>query len=156
MRRILSLLLLAISFSGVVAAPVSDKKIVVKSSNGTTGYAVKSIRSMKFSNGDVVMNLKDGESVTWSSDAVGCMFFDYCEPSGETSVGGIAGQEFSFDGVVLVVRSVVPARVALSDVAGKEIVNAVCRGSLQLRLNDYPRGVYILNIDGSTYKIINR
>lgn len=156
MKRILSLLLFAMFVSGLHATSVCDKKLVVRGNNGSTGYAVKSIRSIKFINGDIVMNFKDGETVTWLSDAVGCMSFDYYEPSDETMVGGIVEQGFFFDGTVLVVESMTPTKVTLTNVAGKEVVNAVCRGSFKLCLNDYPKGVYILNAGGSIHKIVNR
>ena len=143
------------SVSGVMASPVNDKKVVVKSADKSAEYAVKSVRSIKFSGGDIIMNFYDGVCVAWNSNAVDGMFFYYNEPD-ETLVNSLTEQDFTFNGGMLVVESAAPIDVTLSTVEGKVVVNTICKGSLSFDLGGYPQGIYILKINGSTYKIVNR
>lgn len=155
MRKIVYLLLVALFAVDLSAASLPDKKIVVKTSGGETDYPVKSIKSIKFNDGTVVFNLVDGSSVEWSSDAVGCMLFDYYEPQPDTAVDAVVAADFSFSGGVLNVTAS-SAEVSLTTVEGKVVFNGQCRGNLAVQLSAFPKGVYLLNIDGCIYKIVNR
>lgn len=155
MRKILALLLLAAFAVSMSAASLPDKKIVVRTSAAETGYPVKSIRSIKFNGGMVLFNLVDGSSVEWASDAVGCMFLEYYEQSPGTGVDTVVTDGFSFRGGVLNVEaSSVP--VVLTTIDGKVVLSGQCKGTLTVPMSAYPKGIYLLNIDGRIHKFVNR
>ena len=156
MRRIFCLLFCAASLPGLFALNLCDKKIVVKSSNGSAEYVVADIRSIKFSNGDLLINMNDGSVATWATDNINIMSFLYYEPSPETGIDEKTLSPFSISAGVLRVESVVPAQVSFSTVEGKLLFKGNCNGELQLPVSGYPAGIYILCINGTTYKIINR
>lgn len=156
MKRLSLLLYFVLAACMDVAASVPDKKIVVKSSNGSVEYVVADIRSIKFSNGDLLINMNDGSVATWATDNINIMSFLYYEPSPETGIDEKTLSPFSISAGVLRVESVVPAQVSFSTVEGKLLFKGNCNGELQLPVSGYPAGIYILCINGTTYKIINR
>lgn len=153
MKRAFLLLFLCVAAS---AHALCDKKIVVKGSGGNAEYALKSISSIRFSDGSIIMNLNDGSWIEWDSDSVGCMLFGNYEPSIETSANGIIKDNLSFNGNALFIESPAAVPVTLFTIEGKVLVHTTCRGSLSIALDGYPKGVYILDINGSTHKIVNR
>lgn len=156
MRRIFCLLFCAASLPGLFALNLCDKKIVVKSSNGSTEYVVSDIRSMKFNNGDVFINMNDGSVASWPANEINVMSFIYFEPSPETGIKKAESSPFTISSGVLRVESSLFVPVTLSTVDGKRLFKGYCCGELLLPLSLYPAGVYLLDINGTIYKIINR
>lgn len=154
MKRAFFILFLCVAASAAQA--LCDKKIVVKSSGGSAEYALKSISCIRFSDGNIIMNLNDGSWIEWHSDAVGCMMFGNYEPSIETSASGIIKEGLSFNGNTLFIESPVAVPVTLCTIEGKVLIQTTCRSTLSIAMGDYPKGVYILDINGSTHKIVKR
>ena len=109
-KRIVFLLLLAVA-AGIAAASVPDKKIVVRSRQGSAEYAVADIMSLKFGNGDVYMNMNDGSVVNWAAGGIDLMSFLYYESSPETCIGENCVQSFSILGGSIVITSSAPVKV---------------------------------------------
>ena len=133
-----------------------DKKIVLRSTNGNAEYVVKNIRSIRFSNTDLFLRFVDGSYEKWASDAVTGICFEDYEPSVETAVDIVSIKDISITGGTLVLESSVPVRYSLCTVEGQVLVSDLFNGSISVPLMRYPSGIYILNVDGRTYKIINR
>lgn len=137
-------------------ASVPDKKIVVKGSDGCAEYAVADIQSIKFSNGNVQLGMKDGSVATWVAESISVMSFLYYEPSQETGIDETAIYPFSMSAGALVVEVSSTAVVSLSTIDGKQLFNGSCNGELRLPLCKYPAGIYLLVINGRTYKLMLR
>lgn len=156
MKKVLFFFLLSLFVPALYAARQNDKKIVVKVAEGYSEYPLGSVRCIKFNNGNVVLYLYGNNSETWLSETVKCMLFDEYESTDETSATGIIGESFRFNGKVLTIESAAPIQVQLFTVEGNLLVDTVCNGSFSLDASAYPCGMYLIVIDGCTYKIINR
>lgn len=156
MKRVLFLFLAVISVSGLHATGLCDKKIVVKSGGVNNDYPVKSIRSIKFSNGNVLFHLIDGRVETWDTESVGCMYINDCEPSVGTAVGTMPATSAYLNDGVLILECVSPVHVVLAAIDGTVLMDTVCSEVTVISLKEYPKGVYILKAGGCIHKIINR
>lgn len=156
MKTIFFLLMTVLSAQGLYATHVCDKEFVIKCGTDGRRYAVSSIRSIKFNSGTLLLNLKDGSTEEWMFGNVGCIYFEETGHLEQTMVDGLDVQVFSLCGGMLMLANDTPAKVVLSSVDGKILVSAICKGALQLPLDNCRKGMYILNIDGKAYKIINR
>ena len=154
-KRIVFFLSLAVA-AGIAAASVPDKKIVVRSQQGSAEYAVADIMSLKFGNGDVYMNMNDGSVVNWAAGGIDMMSFLYYEPSPETGIGENCVQSFSILGGFIVITSSAPVKVTLTTIDGRSLFAGYCNGELRLPVQEYPAGVYLLSINGAIHKIMNR
>lgn len=156
MRKILFLLVCVFVAFGVAKAGIPDKKIVLKGHGSSVEYILADIVSLKFSNGDVFINMNDGTTASWSTENIGVMSIVYYEPSPETGIGETRFLPFSFSDGSLTIASDMPIQVFLSTVDGKILFGGSCNGELHLSLKNYPAGLYLLNADGVIYKIMNR
>lgn len=155
MKRVFLLLLINTTILSVAAAP--DKELVVMASDATSSSALKSIRRITFNQGMMLVDMKDGSSMSWDTDWVNCVVFGDCEPGEETTVAGVANSvAFSVKDGMLHVNSCSSAAVQLCCCDGKVVYDGLCAGELSLDLNSLPAGVYVLKLDGCTYKILNR
>lgn len=111
---------------------------------------------MKFNNGDVFINMSDGSVTSWPTEEINAMLFIYFEPSPETGIKKAESSPFTISSGVLRVESSLFVPVILSTVDGKLLFKGYCSGELLLPLTLYPAGVYLLDINGTIYKIINR
>ena len=152
MKR-LFLFLFFINIMPVVAAP--DKELVVVSSDATSRSSLKSIKRITFDGGLMLVDMKDGSSVSWNTDWVNCVMFG--ENGQETTVDGVAlSTFFEVKDKVLLVDCSASMRVQLCMCDGKVVYDCVCTGKTCLDMNSLPAGMYVLRLDGCTYKIINR
>ena len=155
MKRFFLLLLINTAILSAAAAP--DKELVVKSADATSSSALKSIRRITFNQGMMLVDMKDGSSMSWNTDWVNCVVFGDSEPGEETTVDGVTHTAaFWVKYGVLHVNSCSSAAVQLCGCDGKVVYDGICAGELSLDMNSLPAGVYVLKLDGCTYKIINR
>lgn len=139
-----------------VAASLPDKRIVIKSAEGSAEYALKNIKSLKLKDGMFTFNLCDGSSESWSAAYLNSMTFDEYDPSQETGIGDRVAGTFTMGEGVLEIETAASVPVALLSVDGKVLLSTISDGTFSLRMNDYPKGVYMLSINGVVYKIMNR
>ena len=152
MKR-LFLFLFIINIIPAVATP--DKELVVVCSDATSRSSLKSIRRITFNDGMMLVDMKDGSSMSWNTDWVNCVMFG--ENGLETTVDGVAFSTFfEVKDNVLLVDCSASMRVQLCMCDGKVVYDGVCTGKTCLDMNSLPAGMYVLRLDGCTYKIINR
>ena len=151
--KLLFLFLFFINIMPVVVAP--DKELVVVSSDATSRSSIKSIKRITFDDGLMLVDMKDGSSMSWNTDWVNCVMFG--ENGQETTVDGVAlSAPFEVKDNMLLVDCNVSTRVQLCMCDGKVVYDCVCTGKTCLDMNSLPAGMYVLRLDGCTYKIINR
>lgn len=144
----------AVSMSFADSLP--DKTIVIKSCNGSDEYAVSDILSIKFGSDNMVLGMKDGTVAGWPIDSIDVISFFYYESMPGTGLVEPLFQSFSLLNGTLVVEAQFPVFVSLSTIDGKLLYRGNCNGELQLPLIEYGAGLYLLVIDGRTYKITMR
>lgn len=144
----------AVSMSFADSLP--DKTIVIKSCNGSDEYAVSDILSIKFGSDNMVLGMKDGTVAGWPIDSIDVISFFYYESMPGTGLVEPLFQSFSLLNGTLVVEAQFPVFVSLSTIDGKLLYSGNCNGELQLPLIEYGAGLYLLVIDGRTYKITMR
>ena len=152
MKR-LFLFLFIINIIPAVATP--DKELVVVCSDATSRSSLKSIRRITFNDGMMLVDMKDGSSMSWNTDWVNCVMFG--ENGQGTAIDAVAlSAPFEVNGNMLFVDCNVSTRVQLCMCDGKVVYDCVCTGKTCLDMNSLPAGMYVLRLDGCTYKIINR
>ena len=155
MKRFFLFFLVNAAIASAAATP--DKNIVVKTSDGSATCALKAIRRITFNDGMMLVDMKDGSSMSWNTDWVNCVVFGESEPGQGTAIDAVAlSAPFEVKDNMLFVDCNVSTRVQLCMCDGKVVYDCVCTGKTCLDMNSLPAGMYVLRLDGCTYKIINR
>ena len=155
MKRFFLFFLINAAIASVVAAP--DKELVVVSSDATSRSSLKSIKRITFDGGLMLVDMKDGSSMSWNTDWVNCVTFGESEPGQGTAIDAVAlSASFEVKDKMLFVDCNASSRVQLCMCDGKVVYDCVCTGKTCLDMNSLPAGMYVLRLDGCTYKIINR
>lgn len=153
----LFIILLGIFFSALSFAANPDKRLVVTSGGDIAGYAINSIRSLKFSNGAMLLNMHDGSVIKCDTESVSSLLIEEYTPSEETSAGCIESEPaLRFNRGVLHISGFSSVDVQLFNPSGSILYSESFNGDGTVNLLRYPKGVYMLNVNGRTYKIINR
>ena len=156
MKKVIGILFFLFIVGSSAGAHVPDKKIAVRSGAGVKEIAVREIGSIRFRGEEMLLNLKDGSAMSWIVDDVDVMTFLYTDPSDETGIGVCTAGDFTVSGGVLTIKGNGTLPVQLSTMDGKLLFGGSCNGSLHLPLGEYPAGVYLLNVNGTIHKIMNR
>ncbi len=152
-------LFLFLFFINIMHLPVAagpDKDLVVITSDATSRSGLKSIRRITFENGVMLVDMKDGSSMNWNTDWVSCVMFG--ENAGpETSVAGVLQSTvFTVTDNVLQVDCCKLTRIQLCACDGNVVYDGMCSGEFSFDMKALPAGIYLLKLDGATYKILNR
>lgn len=135
-------------------AALPDKDLVAILSDATFRSGLKSIRRITFNDGMMLVDMNDGSSTSWNTDWVNCVMF--VENEQETAIDGVAfSASFEVKDNILLVDCA-STRMQLCMCDGKIVYDGVCTGKTSLDMNSLPAGMYVLKLDGYTYKIINR
>ncbi len=153
----LFIILLGILFSALSFAANPDKRLVVTVGGDIAGYAINSIRSLKFSNGAMLLNMHDGSVIECDTESVSSLLIEEYTPSEETNIGCIESEPaLRFNRGVLHISDFSAIDVQLFNPNGSILYSEKFKGNGTVNLLRYPKGVYMLNVNGRTYKIINR
>lgn len=152
---VLALLLIKATIAPVMALP--DKELVISGSDGTASCVVKDIRRIVFDDGLMRVDMRNGSFYNWSTDLVDRVLLADYEPDIETSLSGVENEPgFVLSGGVLYIVLPCQSNVRLTACDGKLFRDAVCVGELSIDMRQLPAGIYLLDIDGRIYKIMNR
>lgn len=156
MKRLLLLLVFINVMQSVVAA-LPDKELVLNASDGTSTCAVKGIRRITFDNGVMFVDMKDGSQMSWYTELLASVMFGYFEPGQGTDIAGVVQvANFVLDGKMLRVDCCSLTKVQLCTCDGCVVYDGLCIGEFSFDLSTLPTGIYLLNLGGSNYKILNR
>ncbi len=136
-------------------AATPDKRLVLKVAEGESCYPLKSIRCLKFSNGVMMLNMNDGSILEWNTGNIAVMYLEYYEGGGEeTSIYDAAlSSPFEFDGEVLRAGA---GSVVLYTADGRVICSGDYKEGFSFDLASLPAGMYLFELNGKIFKIINR
>ena len=155
MKRFFLLLLINAAIASTAAVP--DKNIVIKTYDGSATCALKAIRRITFQDGMMLVDMKDGSRMNRDTDRVNSVTFGSHEPGQETVVNGVTlSAAFWVKDNILLMDCYASTRVVLCMCDGKVVYDGVCTGEFSLDMNSLSAGMYVLKLNGCTYKIINR
>lgn len=154
-RLFLFLFFINVVHQSIAAFP--DKDLVIMTSNATSSASLKNIRRITFYNGAMLVDLKDGSAIEWNTDWIDCVVFGESEAEMGTDVMTVSScAVFAIDDGVLRVSCEVPVAVRLCSCDGKLVLDDIYSGELSYNMKTLPMGVYVLKLNGCTYKILNR
>ena len=149
--------LLLVLFFSISAFALPDKEIVIRTADGNSSSLLKEIKCIRFEDETMLLDMNDGSAKSWNTDDVNCITFMYSE-NGNTSSIGITNTAvtFNFDGKRIFINSHYYLPVLLHSIDGKAVYCQPCCGESVIEMSELPSGIYILNVNGQTYKIVNR
>ena len=156
MKRILFVALFLCAMSCYMLA-VPDKDVVVKTTQGNTSSLLGDVKCLRFDGDVMLLDMKDGSTMSWNTDDVACIEFVSTGNSGSTSIGITnASVTFDIEGNKVVVDCSLCLPVLLIAVDGEVVFRQACCGECVIDMSNLPHGVYVLNVNGQVYKIVNR
>ena len=144
-----------IALSAVTAFSENDNRIVVEPTTGVSDCRLCKIKCMRFDNDVMLLDMKDGSTKSWNTDDVVRITFGLDNINTSLDLLSANGK-FEFVGNELVIRNNAYQPVLLFDSNGKIVYTSSCCGRLVVDMSVYPAGMYLLNINGKVYKIVNR
>lgn len=152
-KKILTLLLLA--FAGAAAASAQDALVINKAD--LSGYALIKLsdtESIKFLNGNIVVNRTDGATMQFAFGSVmSIKFADYATGIDTPQAGG--KPEISVSGNSLALKgwdTSTKADLTIYDMAGRTVASAPGYAGEQVYIGSLTPGVYIIKINSKSLK----
>ncbi|MBR4988551.1 MAG: hypothetical protein IKY85_01430 [Bacteroidaceae bacterium] len=156
MRKMLLGMLFVLLFS-VQAFSAADNGIVVKTVFGISSSSFAEIKCIRFEDGIMVLDMKDGSTKSYDTDNISLMTFGYVDGDGTTSIlpfGIVASCRIEGSNLIINASSYQSVLLFTSD--GKIVYGTSCCGECVIDMSRFAKGVYVLNVNGQVYKIVNR
>lgn len=148
-KRVFIALLMAICTLHVMA---DDFSLYVTTSGASSEYQLSSLQKITFSNGNVVLTTSSGKTVSFAISSISKMYFG----ATSTAIQQLAADsQATWDGTSLVFDSG-RGIVNIYRPSGLLVASQTIDGGATISLADLPRGVYIVRIDGKSFKISKR
>ena len=113
----------------------------------TSTYAVSDLKKITFSNGNVVVEKKDGTSTTTAMSSISRMYF------GAISTGiqdvNMAGNNFDGKSITMGKKG----RVRIFRASGQMVSDGNYESGQSVSLENLPAGVYVVEVGGNSFKI---
>lgn len=144
-------------FCFVASMAATDGKVVVRYGGQCSEFLLGEVKALLFDNGVMSFEMTDGSAKRWNTDEVDCVDFTAFVGTAETAVGVLTDAPcFCFSDGVLKISSSALVSVSLFAADGMLLRETICKEELLIDMRNYSAGVYIINISGSVYKIVNR
>ena len=158
-RKILSVILLLLSTVAAGAAEQSETQLVVLTKDGQKiAFALSELPKVTFTQTELCIKVSDYEYVYPLSDMVRFTYEGVKIPSGITDID--TGEKvFSLTGDALVFSSLPEdSELRIYSVSGMLVFNKKVEqaGEYSFSLAGLAAGTYVVNVNGSTYKILKR
>ena len=119
--------------------------------NATDSYATASLKKISFENGNVVVTTSDGASTSYAISSISQMYFS----STSAGIGSISNDKsFAWDGTTLSLNGL-KGKVQVYQPSGA-LVASESTDSQSINLSRLSKGVYVVNVDGKSFKIIKK
>lgn len=131
------LLTLAIAASSALTMQADDLSLYLEPTTGaTSSYEVATLQNMTFVNGNVVINKKDGTTITADISSLKRMYFS----ATTTAINSLLGNE--------------PAPYTLYDINGVKVGEGIATSAKDLDMSSLQHGLYIVSIKNQNFKIV--
>lgn len=144
-------------FLAVVAAlfsltALADDYFLNVIANATDSYATASLKKITFENGNVVVTTTAGASTSYAISSISQMYFSSTSASG---IGSISNDKsFAWDGTTLSLNGL-KGKVQVYQPSGA-LVASESADSQSINLSRLSKGVYVVNVDGQSFKIVKK
>ena len=137
-----------------VATKAEDNHLYIEPNAGETlNWNVPSLQKMTFQNGNVVLTMKDGTSTYTPISSIKRMYI--CTPSANGINDVESNTQCTWDGERLQVNAKQGAPVRVYSVNGA-LLKSVSLTDTSIDLQGLSKGLYIVNVDGQTFKILKK
>lgn len=137
-----------------VATKAEDNHLYIEPNAGETlDWSVPALQKMTFQNGNVVLTMKDGTSTYTPISSIKRMYI--CTPSANGIDAVESNAQCTWDGERLHVSAKQGAPVRVFSVNGT-LVRSARLTDTSIDLQGLSRGLYIVNADGQTFKILKK
>lgn len=137
-----------------VATKAEDNHLYIEPNAGETlSWNVPSLQKMTFQNGNVVLTMKDGTSTYTPISSIKRMYI--CTPSANGINDVESNAQCTWDGERLHVNAKQGAPVRVYSVNGA-LLRSVSLTDTSIDLQGLSKGLYIVNVDGQTFKILKK
>lgn len=154
-RRLLQLALLFGLFAGSCLNAIADglSCLVVTVNGEHVSYNINEIRKITFDAENMFLNMTNDETATLPLSTLTALTID--APTGISLIGK-EKDNLQIKGNALNVDMQSEGTVVIYDAAGNKVMNVSARsGRNEINLEQLPKGVYIIKVNGNTQKIMN-
>lgn len=148
------LLLMAIALIACLNIHADDFDLyIVSTSNTTTNYPVSTVRKLTFDKANVVVTRTDGTTITVAMDDIARMYLDTATEVDAIERTAADNAAIAWDGQQLTVNGTAD-RIHVYQAGGTLVMQQSATNNATLSLAHMPQGVYIVTVDGKSFKIV--
>lgn len=153
MNKVHSLITAALLSAAVPAAHAQtyDSVVVDMADGSQTTVTLEKGMTTEFSSTSVIFSSPAGTAVDLNKDDV--VAFSFSETSGVADIAGNAAAPALTSGGLSFSNLPAGSSISVHDTAGRLAESATASGDFTLPLGDLPAGVYIVTVNGTSYKI---
>lgn len=146
-------LLAAIAALFCLSAMAEDFNLyIINAASEKTTYAVTDLQKITFEDGSVVVTTTAGTTATVAISDIAKMYFNTESAEG---INAISQSAISFDGNTIHFAESAD-KVSVYSASGSLVATGSQLAGSTLSLSDMPHGVYIVAIDGKSFKVIKQ
>lgn len=150
MKRLFTTIMATAALS--VAAFADNYSLYLEPTEGAISeWTVASLSKLTFSNGNIVLTAKDGTASTMPISGVKRMFFSTPEIQGIENIG--TGNNGAWDGNCLHTDAQTGVVATIYSATGTLVAKQTVENNGSVNLSTLDRGMYIVHINGNSYKI---
>ena len=119
--------------------------------NATDSYATASLKKITFENGNVVVTTSNGTSTSYAISSISQMYFS----STSAGIGSIStDSNIAWDGTTLSLNGL-KGKVQVYQPSGA-LVASESADAERINLSRLSKGVYVVNVNGQSFKIVKK
>ncbi|MBR3530459.1 MAG: T9SS type A sorting domain-containing protein [Bacteroidaceae bacterium] len=119
--------------------------------NATDSYATASLKKITFENGNVVVTTSNGASTSYAISSISQMYFS----STSAGIGSIStDSNITWDGTTLSLNGL-QGKVQVYQPSGA-LVASESADAERINLSRLSKGVYVVNVNGQSFKIVKK
>ena len=153
-RHLIILFTLLCVFITTLPAQEVEKSLFIKSAKESSSISIKEIRSIKYRENKILISSFNGTSETWDITDIAGLYFGINET---TDINPVSLGTFELNGNILHITSPTDATLLIYDLSGRILYNHnISSSPVKIDTSKWNKGVYIINIDKKTFKLLKR
>ena len=146
---------LSVAFAALLALSLTAEDFnlyIVDNTSAKATYAVSDLQKITFESGNVVVTTTTGTTASVAISDIAKMYFNTETAEG---IGSVAQASVTFNGQVLSFSGTAD-KVDIYTVSGALVASGRQLDGSAISLADMPDGVYVVRIDGQSFKVIKQ